>query len=67
MSFGRELLLQADALAREKNVTRDIVFSALELALASALEKPVPRVAGQVAARLALRHRFSPSCIPLPA
>jgi hypothetical protein len=31
MSFGRELLLQADALAREKNVTRDIVFSALEL------------------------------------
>jgi N utilization substance protein A len=39
MSFGRELLLQADALAREKNVTRDIVFSALELALASALKK----------------------------
>ncbi len=39
MSFGRELLLQADALAREKNVSRDIVFSALELALASALKK----------------------------
>src|SRR5918999_1514346 len=39
MNFGRELLLQADALAREKNVTRDIVFSALELALASALKK----------------------------
>jgi transcription termination/antitermination protein NusA len=39
MSFGRELLLQADALAREKNVPRDIVFSALELALASALKK----------------------------
>jgi hypothetical protein len=39
MSFGRELLLQADALAREKNVSRDIVFSALEMALASALKK----------------------------
>jgi len=39
MNFGRELLLQADALAREKNVTRDIVFSALEMALASALKK----------------------------
>ena len=39
MNFGRELLLQADALAREKNVSRDIVFSALEMALASALKK----------------------------
>jgi len=39
MSFGRELLLQADALAREKNVTKDIVFSALEMALASAAKK----------------------------
>ena len=39
MSFGRELLLQADALAREKNVPKDIVFSALEMALASAAKK----------------------------
>ena len=39
MNFGRELLLQADALAREKNVTRDIVFAALEMALASAMKK----------------------------
>jgi N utilization substance protein A len=33
------LLLQADALAREKNVAKDIVFSALEMALASAAKK----------------------------
>ena len=39
MSFGRELLLQADALAREKSVSKDIVFSALEMALASAAKK----------------------------
>ena len=39
MSIGRELLLQADALAREKNVSRDIVFSALETALASATKR----------------------------
>ena len=39
MNFGRELLLQADALAREKNVPKDIVFSALEMALASAAKK----------------------------
>ncbi len=38
-NFGRELLLQADALAREKNVPKDIVFSALEMALASAAKK----------------------------
>ena len=36
---GRELLLMVDALAREKNVPRDVVFSALESALASALKK----------------------------
>ncbi|MBK8063189.1 MAG: transcription termination/antitermination protein NusA [Betaproteobacteria bacterium] len=42
MSFGRELLLQADALAREKNVSKDIVFSALEMALASAAKKQFP-------------------------
>lgn len=39
MSIGRELLLQADALAREKNVSREIVFSALETALASATKR----------------------------
>ena len=36
---GRELLLMVDALAREKNVSRDVVFSALESALASAMKK----------------------------
>ncbi|MGE0802285.1 MAG: transcription termination factor NusA [Lautropia sp.] len=36
---GRELLLMVDALAREKNVQRDIVFEALESALASATKK----------------------------
>ena len=36
---GRELLLRVDALAREKNVPRDVVFAALESALASAMKK----------------------------
>jgi N utilization substance protein A len=35
----REILLLVDALAREKNVTRDVVFDALEGALASAMKK----------------------------
>lgn len=37
--MSRELLLLVDALAREKNVERDIVFGALEMALASATKK----------------------------
>ncbi|MFN0038954.1 MAG: transcription termination factor NusA [Burkholderiales bacterium] len=37
--MSRELLMLVDALAREKNVERDIVFGALELALASATKK----------------------------
>lgn len=37
--MSRELLLLVDALAREKNVARDIVFGALEMALASATKK----------------------------
>ena len=36
---GRELLLMVDALAREKNGPRDVVFAALESALASAMKK----------------------------
>jgi len=35
----RELLMLVDALAREKNVDKDIVFASLELALASATNK----------------------------
>jgi N utilization substance protein A len=37
--MSRELLMLVDALAREKNVEKDIVFGALELALASAKKK----------------------------
>src|SRR5262249_47971843 len=37
--MSREILLLGDALAREKNVNRDTVFGALELALASATKK----------------------------
>ncbi|MEW6313847.1 MAG: transcription termination factor NusA [Pseudomonadota bacterium] len=37
--MSREILLLVDALAREKNVEKDIVFGALELALASATKK----------------------------
>ncbi len=37
--MSRELLLLVDALAREKNVDKEIVFGALELALGSAAKK----------------------------
>ncbi|CAB3812953.1 Transcription termination/antitermination protein NusA [Achromobacter dolens] len=37
--MSREILLLVDALAREKNVTRDVVFGVLESALASAMKK----------------------------
>lgn len=37
--MSREILLLVDALAREKNVTREIVFIALESALAAAIKK----------------------------
>ncbi|MFZ9164037.1 MAG: NusA N-terminal domain-containing protein, partial [Polynucleobacter sp.] len=37
--MSREVLMLADALAREKNVDREIVFEALEMALASATKK----------------------------
>src|SRR5213595_1014482 len=39
MSGNRELVMLVDVLAREKNVPRDIVFGALEMALASATKK----------------------------
>ncbi|MDN0085291.1 transcription termination factor NusA [Crenobacter sp. SG2305] len=37
--MSREILLLVDALASEKNVSKEVVFSALELALASATKK----------------------------
>ena len=37
--MSREMLLLVDALAREKNVAKDVVFVALEMALASATKK----------------------------
>jgi N utilization substance protein A len=39
--MSREMLLLVDALAREKNVSKEIVFGALELALASATKKRI--------------------------
>jgi len=39
--MSREILLLVDVLAREKNVSKEIVFGALELALASATKKRV--------------------------
>jgi N utilization substance protein A len=40
--MNREMLLLVDALSREKNVPKEIVFSALEMALASATKKRYP-------------------------
>ena len=37
--MSREILLLVDALAHEKNVTEEVIFTALELALASATKK----------------------------
>ena len=37
--MSREILLLVDALAHEKNVTKEVIFTALELALASATKK----------------------------
>ncbi|MDR0996317.1 MAG: transcription termination factor NusA [Zoogloeaceae bacterium] len=39
--MSRELLLLVDALAHEKNVAREVVFSALEMALAQATKKRI--------------------------
>jgi transcription termination/antitermination protein NusA len=39
--MSKEMLLLVDALAREKNVAKDIVFAALESALASATKKRI--------------------------
>ncbi len=49
--MSRELLLLVDALAREKNVNKDIVFGALELALASATKR---RFSDDVEVRVAI-------------
>jgi transcription termination/antitermination protein NusA len=37
--MSREILLMVDALAHEKNVGEEVIFTALELALASATKK----------------------------
>lgn len=39
--MSREILLLVDALSREKNVSKEVVFTALEMALASATKKRV--------------------------
>ena len=49
--MNRELLLLVDALAREKNVAKEIVFTALESALASATKK---RFAEEIDARVSI-------------
>jgi len=37
--MSREILLVVDVMSREKNVSKDVIFAALELALASATKK----------------------------
>ncbi len=49
--MNRELLMLVDALAHEKNVERDVVFGAVEAALASATKK---RYSGEVDIRVAI-------------
>ncbi|MFT6766552.1 MAG: N utilization substance protein A, partial [Burkholderiaceae bacterium] len=40
--MNRELLMLVDAISREKSVERDVVYAAVELALASATKKLYP-------------------------
>ncbi|MDL2356872.1 MAG: NusA N-terminal domain-containing protein, partial [Pseudomonadota bacterium] len=49
--MSREVLLLVDALAREKNVDKDVVFGALEFALAQATKK---RYEGEVDIRVSI-------------
>jgi transcription termination/antitermination protein NusA len=49
--MNREMLMLVDALGREKNVAKEIVFSAVELALASATKK---RYTGEVDIRVSI-------------
>ena len=51
--MSREVLLLVDALAREKNVAKDVVFTALELALGSATKK---RFREDASVRVAIDH-----------
>ncbi len=51
--MNREVLMLVEAIAREKNVDRDIVFGAVELALASATKKLYP---GDVDIRVAVNR-----------
>ena len=51
MNTGKEVLLLVDALSREKNVPKETVFAALEMALASATKK---RFAEDVDVRVAI-------------
>ena len=49
--MSKEILLLADALAREKSVSKDVVFTALEQAIASASKK---RFKGEADVRVAI-------------
>ncbi|MFY7955691.1 MAG: NusA N-terminal domain-containing protein, partial [Burkholderiaceae bacterium] len=49
--MSREILLLVDALAREKNVDKEVVFGALEQALAQATRK---RYEGEVDIRVSV-------------
>ncbi|MBU6438336.1 MAG: transcription termination/antitermination protein NusA, partial [Betaproteobacteria bacterium] len=51
--MNREMLMLVDALAREKNVEKETVFAAVELALASATKK---RYTGEVDIRVAINR-----------
>ena len=58
--MSREILLLVDVLAREKNVPREIVFGALELALASASKK---RIHDEADVRVVVDHQHSMGCL----
>ena len=61
--MSREVLLLVDALAREKNVEKDVVFAALELALGSATKKRFREDAG---VRVAIDHETGDSFCRCP-
>jgi N utilization substance protein A len=61
--MSREMLLLVDALAREKNVAKEIVFGALELALASATKKRIHDEAEVRVSIDAIRGTTTPSVV----
>ena len=57
--MSREILLLVDALAHEKNVNKEVVFEALESALASATKKKIQKILMCASKSIAIRANIN--------